>query len=228
MFREMKNINCRSYHCATRNGQMKLDTIQNKINYKSQLKLIIPTALSWLRHIVFFLQNLHSNISPIENLELCLQLFALVSEVKALMQSRGFVVTRLFERTDTPTTDDPEGNPETGSSSTRTQSCRIINEHRTKLWHKIAWKIYVPKGHNYTNPFTSGDFKSTMASETTPFTAAATMLKHLSRPRITLTPELSSKVFFISVSSIPLLLYPIANYNKDINKCWKYDEKKEK
>lgn len=48
---------------------------------------------------------------------------SLVLEVKALMHSRGFVLTRLLGRTETATILDPLGTPERGSNSTSTESC---------------------------------------------------------------------------------------------------------
>lgn len=98
------------------------------------------------------------------------------------MQSRGLVVTRLSGRTEIATTNDPLGNPEMGSSSTRTDN--------------------------------SGDFRSTTESGTTSLTAVATTLKHLLRSNKAISSE-SLDVFleiFSSVSSIPLLLYPTANF----------------
>lgn len=60
---------------------------------------------------------------------------------------------------------------------------------------------------------TSGHFRSTSESETMLFTAAATTSKHLLRSSIAAGVEL----LFLpldSVSSIPLLLYPTANYQR--------------
>lgn len=48
---------------------------------------------------------------------------ALVSERRALTQRRGLVLTRFCGRTETETTNDPLGTPESGSSSTRTENC---------------------------------------------------------------------------------------------------------
>lgn len=63
------------------------------------------------------------------------------------------------------------------------------------------------------SPSTSGDFRSTMESGTASLTAAATTSKHFLRSNMVDGLEPFDFLFFNSVSSIPLLLYPTANYN---------------
>lgn len=66
---------------------------------------------------------------------------------------------------------------------------------------------------NINSLSTSGDFRSTTESGMASLTDAATTSKHFLRSNIIDRLEPFDFLFFNSVSSIPLLLYPTANYN---------------
>lgn len=130
------------------------------------------------------------------------------------MQSRGLVVIRLHGRTETATTNASLGNPEMGSSSTRTDNCNHFSLFSKMQLYKLKG-IYIIEFHEGFRVFTSGDLRSTTEFVTTSLTAVATRLKHLLRSnkaKSSLRFEVLFEIF-ISVSSIPLRLYPTANYN---------------
>lgn len=79
---------------------------------------------------------------------------ALASDISGLMHNRGFVLTRFCGRTDTAATKDPLGIPESGSISTRTQSCRLRNssKNKGKLKRKVTTDKFMKDVEDFSPP----------------------------------------------------------------------------